>query len=123
MSRLLSWLRFYRSTAAIRAARSWQAESLHLLSRLAKRQKSLTQLERRLEDLRSKLDADLLRATELEENHKIVVDSLRAENDVLARSTIPTLVASHKLLLQRIDAETALEVRRAVALRTGGERE
>ena len=95
----------------------YENESYELNKRLEKRRIELTNLQRRIESLGETLVEDLEEADSIQRRHRQAFDTLKDENDVLKNKTIPTLVASADLLLQRYDAETAIEIRRAMVLK------
>ena len=95
----------------------YENESYELNKRLEKRRIELTNLQRRIESLGGTLVEDLEEADSIQRRHRQAVDTLKDENDVLKNKTIPTLVASADLLQQRYNTETAIEIRRAMALK------
>jgi hypothetical protein len=103
-----------RLTAAQRLAFDWCEKSLKTAKRLERGREKLIVLSERF-------DADLAEAASLAKQHSSVVDALRNENKILGEVTIPTLTAQHNLILQRIRAETELQVRRQVAANTTDE--
>ena len=96
----------------------YENENYELNKRLEKRKVELTNLQRRIESLGETLVEDLEEADSIQRRHRQAFDTLKDENDVLKNKTIPTLVASADLLLQRYDAETAIEIRRAMVLKS-----
>ena len=60
---------------------------------------------------------DLEEACLVEADQAKVVEALQSELEVLRNVTVPELTAAHHLILQRYDAETAIEVRRQMAQR------
>jgi hypothetical protein len=64
-----------------------------------------------LESLSRLISQHLQEAEELQKQANTVIEVLRSENLVLKESTIPVLVESHKLLLERYDAEISAQAR------------
>jgi lysine/ornithine N-monooxygenase len=83
------------------------------------------ELEQDLDLLSSKLEEtqrlqaivqdDLLSCKEMSRQHEAVVKALNDENRGYSDVLVPQLVALHKLIQQRLEAEIAVEVRRQVA--------
>ena len=87
----------------------------------ARRVASMAELENRqreLERLRDRMDADLDEARKIHMRMEFALEEERERVKVL-ETTIETLVASHKLLIERYDAETAVESRRRAAMSVG----
>ena len=75
-------------------------------------------LERRAKELdriAAKVAVDVENARKVHARYEHALDEVREQNKVL-ETTIQTLVASHKLLMERADAECAIEVRKRVAM-------
>ena len=72
-------------------------------------------LRRQLDMVSDAMREDLEVAETIQRQQEAVVESLRQENEVLSKVLVPTLTAAHQLLLQRYDAETAIQVRLRVA--------
>lgn len=103
-------------SAAMRLASKWECDSKEVLIRLVERRAELDELRAKLQSLSNRLEDDLRKAEQVEEQHRTAVEALRSENRILADVTVPTLVAQHKLILQGIESETAIQVRRQVAM-------
>ncbi len=86
------------------------------LRRLNKRQKQLRSLQRRLELISESLAEDLEESITVQRKYEETVEGLRSENKILTEVTLPLLTAQHRLQLTRYDAETAIEVRKQVAV-------
>lgn len=93
-------------------------DELNRLSReeFDRRMRKLDALRRRFTLTAASTLEDLEEAEVLQRQSEQVVEALRNENDVLGKVAIPTLTAMHKLILERVDAETALQIGRRVAL-------
>lgn len=87
-----------------------------LVKRLDKRQREMKALQTRFSFLAKSAEEDTQNARDTATQYSEAIEALRSENQILRDVTVPTLVAQHKLILQRIDAETAIEVQRLVAL-------
>lgn len=86
------------------------------------RVRSLERLEQRsaeLDALAIRIAADVDNAGRIHRSHESALEEVREKNRVL-EETINTLVASHRLLLERYDAETAINVRTRVAASATG---
>lgn len=118
MRRLLSWLRLRRLTAARQIAYDWERRALDCFDCLHKHAKKLERLRRKFELLSDSIREDLDMAVAIQSQQANVVESLRQENEVLSKVLVPSLTAAHQLLLQRYDAETAIQVRLRVAATT-----
>jgi hypothetical protein len=53
-------------------------------------------------------------ATELIEKYERELEGVRDRYDVMKNLTIPALVSSHKVVIERLDAQTAIEVQKQV---------
>jgi len=117
MRRLLSWLCSWRSPVSMarRFAVRWERQSKRLLRQLEKDQERIRELLVKVQNLSKRVETDLDKAAKMEQQHQTAMEALRSENQVLSDTTVPTLVAQHKLLLERHDADTAIQVRRRVA--------
>jgi chromosome segregation ATPase len=118
-----------RPSASHRLAADWEGRSRRLLSDLKSKRRRLTRmlykcevLGKRLDalyesisTLRDEINARLETAETLERHHQTAIEALRAENQVLNEVTVPTLVNQHKLIMQRCDADLAVQTRRQVA--------
>ena len=74
-------------------------------------EEQLTEVQR----LHAQVQDDLLGYKELSRQHEAVVKALNDENRGYSDVLVPQLVALHKLIQQRLEAEIAVEVRRQVA--------
>jgi len=111
----MSWWRARRLTAARRAAADWERRASDCLRRLHKEGRRLESLRRKLDLVSESIREDLEAAEQLQRQQEIVVESLRQENEVLSKVLVPQLTAAHQLMLERYDAETAVQVRLRVA--------
>lgn len=111
------WRRLFgeRRSAAVLMASTWQRTSRQLLHRLKRDRKQLISLQSKLQQLNNQLEEDLDAALRAQQSYETAIDALRSENQILSETTVPTLVAQNKLLLQRYDTELAIQARRQVA--------
>lgn len=79
----------------------------------------MARLRKRLELIARTVNEDLAAAVSAQEMQRTVVESLRQENQVMAESTIPQLVAACRLHTERWNAEIAKQIRRQVASEAG----
>ncbi len=96
---------------------------LHLLSKRLNEErehvaKVIASAERRLRDIGETLVIDIREAEEAQRRYEEELESLRVEKRILEQTTIPALVAAHKLALERIDADIAVQVKRQVSATT-----
>jgi len=125
MPRIGRWLRAWlwgkRVTAALHAADQWESSSRELLQRLRKEKNSLEFYAKQVQDSLEVVQ-DLIQETrDRERQHKVALDALRDENKVMSQTTIPALVTSHKLILERLDADISVQERKKVAMAPQGE--
>lgn len=118
MRRMISWWRARRLGAARRAAADWERRALDCLKRMRKDGRQLVAVKRQLDMVSDSIREDLDAAAEIQRQQEAVVESLKQENEVLSRVLVPSLTAAHRLLLERYDAETAIQVRLRVAAST-----
>lgn len=104
-----------RLTGARRLAAQWIAECNEVQDRLNKTQRRLRSLQRQFESVSRTMVEDLEQAAAVSSRNEAALEALRQENQVLSDVLVPSLTAAHKLLLQRYEAETAIQVRRQVA--------
>lgn len=71
--------------------------------------------ERRLRTIGETLAEDLEDAKMVQRRYEEELEAVRQENRILNDVIIPTLVAQHKVVLERLDADVAVEVRRRTA--------
>jgi hypothetical protein len=130
--RIVSWWKLRRLKGAVRMAADWECWATELSRRLGRDMQELLnvrqqleeeqqQCERKLQLLRRRLDSivattveDLNEATSLQEQQKTVVEALQQENQVMSEATIPMLVASNRLAVERWNAQVAAQVRQQV---------
>lgn len=108
ITRLLSFFRLRALTSAMAYADKWENRAARLDRRLGK-------LRRELTDIVSRLDSEMRVVEQLQAQHSTAIEALRSQLKIAEDTTIPTLVASHQLLLKHYDAEAAIEVRRLLA--------
>ena len=115
MKRLISWVRCWFAFSSV--ARQVSGSQL-MLDRLdGQRQESAARLKQRESELLAlaeRIKTDLDNAALVHRRYEAALDEVREKNRVL-ELTIQTLVSSHRLLLERYDAETAIAVRTRVA--------
>lgn len=116
MKRIYNWLKSWFVAAKVsrelsgtnQLLGSLEAERRNVERRLDQRERELTAIEKRLR-------TDLEDAKRTSRRYESSLEELREKNHVL-EVTIQTLVASHKLLMERYDTEASIEVRRRVAV-------
>jgi hypothetical protein len=103
-------------TAATLLAEEWERDSSALSARLERDQERLDAMLSRVQKLADRVGRDLREADRLAQVHSTAMEAIRNENRILAETIIPSLVAGHELVLQRVQADTAIQVRKQVAL-------
>jgi len=100
-----------------------QAKADRLIERMEKNAALLKRRVKQLRGLKLKVDAaydqainDMDDANRSLDDHRHVVESLNRELIILKETAIPVLTAANELALQRYDADTAVQVRRQVAM-------
>jgi hypothetical protein len=107
-----SW--FAPTAAQIRISRlSSKIDGLEVERRV--QEKLLGQRASELQALAERIGQDVENARRTHVRYEVALEEVREQNRVL-EMTIQTLVASHKLLQERYDTETAIQVRNRVAL-------
>jgi len=90
--------------------------------RLERSRRRLKKLQGRLSVLTEIVEKDLESAERSQRQVEHAMDALREEIQIYEEHTVPTLVAQHKLLLSRHEAERAVAVRsQTLAQLPGGE--
>ena len=115
MYRLLERLKFWKAAAPLHARLSVvQADLARLESEREDSDVRLKQRASELNTLAEKIRKEVDDAGAVHRRLESALEEIREQNRVL-ESTIQTLVASHKLVLERVDADTAIQVRSRVA--------
>jgi len=78
--------------------------------------KDLERMEAELLRLDGRLKTSIEEAKQVHRQYEFALEEVREKNHVLEQ-TVQTLVASHKLLMERVDADVAVEVRRRVGVK------
>ena len=115
MRRIWNWIKSWFVTAHVVRQLSGSKDHLDSLELMA--DESTSRLERRakeLDDLRMLIGTDVEDARGIHRRLESALEEVREQNKTL-EITIQTLVASHKLLMERYDAETSIAVRARVA--------
>lgn len=118
-----SWFSSRKLSAAMQAASDWEKKAEGLNERMLQHQENLKSHLVTFQILKDVIETDFEKYESLKDQQQTAIEQLRSENRVLAETTIPTLVAQHKLILSRVEAETANQVRLMVAAvgRTSGD--
>ena len=115
MYRLLERLKFWKAATPLHARLSVvQADLARLESEREDSDIRLKQRASELNTLAEKIRREVDDARAVHQRLESALEEIREQNRVL-ESTIQTLVASHKLVLERVDADTAIQVRSRVA--------
>ncbi len=121
MKRFWNWIRSWRAmlrhSRAVSLAAEWVRRSDAVAKRLERNLKRLRRLKAQFDLTAEAAMEDIEAATNLQRQQEHVVDGLREENDVMSKIIIPQLTAAHKLVLERWDADTAIQTRLRMANR------
>ena len=83
----------------------------NLINHLSNAEKKLDKIARELDEARA-----ILNSVQDENKHLTKeIEELRSRVKIAEEITIPTLVAQHRLILERTDADVAIEVKRRLA--------
>jgi len=116
VSRIRLWFSLRYNTKAQKYTAQWTVESSELLEKLEHTERSLNKRIEEFEKLSKTAQGDIKRIKEQNTKLLVALESLRNENKVMAEVTIPALNAACQLGLERWNAETAIQVRRQVAI-------
>ena len=123
MRKIILWIRswFLQNKLRIteRLVNDTELRVSKLLSRLQRKEKKLRSTRNRLESLISSLSEDLEEGLVIQKQCEEALSAQRSELKILKDITVPTLTTQHKLLLQRYDAEIAVQMRKQVAASPG----
>ena len=115
MRRLRNWFLSWFRTASV-ARRLWDSDD-RLAKLEAQRAASMETLNRReaaLDELAKRVQVDIDNAQRIHKRYESALEEVREQNHVL-ETTVKTLVASHRVLMERYDAEAAIAARARVA--------
>ena len=101
-----------RLNTAMLFALQWEERAKGARHALVEDRLELTAIEMRLEKISARLDVDLKMAEDVDKQHREAIDALRSELKIVSEVSMPVLVASHKLLLQRYESEIAIEAKK-----------
>lgn len=104
-----------RLTAAQRMAVEWQSEANKVLRRLERNHKRLVCLQRHVETVSATVAENLEDCEQTLRQHAVALEALQNENRINSDVLVPFLTTAGQLMLQRYEAEIAVEVRRQVA--------
>lgn len=112
--RLKSWLLFRRARTAKGDAARWLKEASRLSSALERKQGELRSVRRLFNDTYDEAEQMTEQARSLIDKYEPTMEALRQKAEVLENVLMPELVAAHRLALERMNADAALEIRRRV---------
>lgn len=117
--RLLRWLwrrwKFRSLSAAQRKALEWLWLSEALTAKMDRHRRLLAAERDRVRDLYDSVAADVEEYEALQKQQQNVVESLQNELKILSDVVVPFLTQQHRAMLERVEAEIAVQVRRQVA--------
>lgn len=105
-------------SVARRLAAEWELRANEAQNKLRRDRKRLVALQRQLQVISDTIVEDLDQAESVNNSQEAVVNALKEENQVMTKVLVPSLTAAHRLVLERYDAEIAIQARRAAAART-----
>ena len=108
-------LRLRKLSAAQKMVVDCQKEIGKLLDSLNKKESQLERIMTKFENQAAAVTSAIEQIERQKNKYETVIEALRNENEVLSNITIPALTAANKLILERTDADTAIQVRRQVA--------
>lgn len=112
---VVSWFgSWFVASSVVRRLSGSQKSLDRAFSALKSAEARVEKRSKELNALSEKTQADLTDVRRIHRRYEAALEEVREKNHVLEQ-TIQALVASHKLLVERWDAETAIEVRRRVA--------
>ena len=129
MRRVIDWFRSWSVGANVsrqlyvsnRRLQNLDTRCSRLAIQLDRKQKkfnrTIEQLQSRFDSDVERLDVELSNARRIYDQYESALEEVRETNTVL-EVTIQTLTASHKLLMERYDAEISCEVRRKTVAST-----
>ena len=97
-------------------AAEWERDASNIIAYLKSSESRIEGFLETARDLMDMLSNKREEIRKLESKHRIALESLRGENKVMADITIPALTAACEMSLERWRAETAVQVRRQVAV-------
>ena len=112
--RIRSWFALRRIGLARREAMRWEAEASRLAKLLDQKQGQLRSLKRLFDQVYEEAAGEVEQAKELVEKYEPTMEGLRNKVEVLEDVLVPELTAAHKLVLERTDADIAVQIRRRV---------
>jgi len=117
IKRIRSKLLFGRVRKANRIAEKTQQKLAAASKRLDKQKKLLLSVKKQLEFLIKSVEEDLDEASEAVQGGEFAVKALQEQVDIYKDITVPELVAAHRLVLERTDAQTAIAVKERARLK------
>ena len=115
------WFGLRRQTYAQRSATKRIVESSKLMEKLEGTKCSLKKIIEEFEKKSEIAQTNIKQIKDSNDKLLLSLDLLRNENEVMAKVTIPALNAACQLQLERWNAETAIQVRRQVAVQENKE--
>ena len=112
---ILSYLALRRIYKADKIAQRCDKRLERMIVKLEKRKKELRSLDRKVSSVNELAVEDIDESTAALKSAKEALEAVRSEQRIADEITIPTLVQSNRLLLERASADTAEQVRRQVA--------
>lgn len=108
----LSYMALKRLTKAEKISKKSDRRCQRSLDALKARKRQLLVFEKRLDRIREIMLEDIEEAERAVEASKEALDAVKSEHRIADEITIPTLVQSNKLILERVSADTAEQIRR-----------
>lgn len=113
--RMVSRLRTRRQQGAVAAASAWLKKSQDLLEEMKEQETWMNKIQADLESAISDNQALLSEAKLLIGRYEPAMEAVRNELQIATDHVIPSLVAQHRLILERAMADLDYQVRRRVS--------
>ncbi len=110
-----SWIALRKMVKGNRLVRRLETRARQTRKALQKRRRQLESAQNRFISISESTMEDVDLAIAEQHSFEEKIDQMRVERDVLRDVLVPSLTGAHKLILARLDAETAIAVRRQVA--------
>ena len=118
VKRIRSWFALRHIGHARQGALQWEAEARRLANLLDQRQGQLRSLKRLFTNVYEEAVEEIDQAKGLIDKYEPTMEGLRNKVEVLEDILVPELTAAHKLVLERTDADIAVQIRRRVGNET-----
>lgn len=115
LRRLLSAVLFSRYKRLLIDANDWVHTAELCRGRLDKHLKRLASVRKTLDQIAEEYQQDVENARDLLDKYQPTMDAIRSRVEVLEDTLVPELVSAHRLCLERMEAEIAVQVKKKTA--------